>query len=393
MLSGLIQMPWWGYVLVALGLTHVTILGVTIYLHRCMAHRALELHPVVSHFFRFWLWLTTGMSTLEWVAVHRKHHAFVETEDDPHSPQIAGIKKVLFDGVELYREAAKDEETLRKYGHGCPNDWLERNIYTPLSGRGYFVMLGINLLLFGPLGLTIWAVQMIWIPFFAAGVINGVGHWAGYRKFETADTSTNVVPWGIIIGGEELHNNHHAFASSAKFSFQPWEFDIGWFYIRILQFFGLARVKKVAPRPVLDHSKQHADLDTVRAVISNRFSVMSQYAKKVLAEVHAEELRRADSNGRGLLKSARKLLVREETLLSDDSKDRLARILEHSPSLAMVYQHKKRLSAIWEERSATREGLLLALQEWCREAEESGIRALQEFARTLPCYSLEPARA
>ena len=299
MLSGLIELPWWGYVLVTLGLTHVTIAGVTIYLHRCMAHRALDLHPAVIHFFRFWLWLTTGMSTIEWVAVHRKHHAFVETEEDPHSPQIAGIKKVLFDGVELYRTASRDQSTLDKYGHGCPNDWLERNVYTKFSSRGYFVMLAINLLCFGPIGLTIWAVQMIWIPFFAAGVINGVGHWAGYRKFETADTSTNIVPWGIIIGGEELHNNHHAFASSAKFSFQPWEFDVGWLYIRILECVGLAKVKKIAPKPMFNPAKQYADLDTVGAVISNRFQIMAQYAKKVLAEVHAEELRLADKASRG----------------------------------------------------------------------------------------------
>ena len=259
MLSGILDLPWWGYIVVALVFTHLTITAVTIYLHRHMAHRALDLHPAVTHVFRFWLWLSTGMTTIQWVAVHRKHHAFVETEDDPHSPQVAGIKKVLFDGVELYRTETRNQETMDKYGHGCPDDWIERNVYVPLSGRGYYIMLAINLILFGPIGLTIWAVQMIWIPFFAAGVVNGIGHWWGYRKFETADTSTNIVPWGILIGGEELHNNHHAFASSAKFSCQPWEFDIGWLYIRILSALGLARVKKIAPKPVLNRAKVEAD--------------------------------------------------------------------------------------------------------------------------------------
>jgi len=393
MLTGILDLPWWGYIVVTLVLTHLTIASVTIYLHRHMAHRALELHPAVAHVFRFWLWLSTGMTTIQWVAVHRKHHAFVETKDDPHSPQVAGIKKLILDGVDLYRIEAVNQETMEKYGHGCPEDWLERNVYAPQSGRGYFLMLAINLVLFGPIGLTIWAVQMIWIPFFAAGLVNGLGHWWGYRKFETADTSTNIAPWGIIIGGEELHNNHHAFASSAKFSCQPWEFDIGWVYIRFLAALGLARVKKVAPKPVLNRDKVEADHETVRAIISNRFQVMAQYAKKVLHEVHAEELRRADARNRGLLKSARKLLAKEEALLSEDSRNHLEIILANSPSLAVVYDHKRRLSALWEERTATRDSLVVSLQQWCREAEESGIRALQEFARTLHWYSEEPSHA
>ncbi|HSW52989.1 MAG TPA: fatty acid desaturase, partial [Sulfuricaulis sp.] len=285
MLEGLITLPWWGYIIAALILTHITIVAVTLYLHRHQAHRALELHPVVSHFFRFWLWLTTGMVTKEWAAIHRKHHAKVETPDDPHSPMQYGIRKVMWQGAELYREAAKNGETMEKYGHGTPDDWLERNLYTRHSGKGIVLMFVINLLLFGPLGITIWAVQMAWIPIFAAGVINGIGHYWGYRNYEVADTSTNIVPWGILIGGEELHNNHHTFGSSAKFSSKWWEFDIGWLYINLMQAVGLARVKKIPPELTCDSAKQHIDLDTVRAVITGRFVVMAQFAREVMKNV------------------------------------------------------------------------------------------------------------
>ncbi|MFL6712717.1 MAG: acyl-CoA desaturase, partial [Sulfurifustis sp.] len=228
LLTGVVSLPWWGYVLVALVFTHITIASVTIYLHRHQAHRALDLHPVVSHFFRFWLWLTTGMITKEWAAVHRKHHAKVETPDDPHSPQQWGIRKVLWDGTSLYRVASKDGEILAKYGHGTPDDWIERHLYSRRNTWGIASMLVINLVLFGPIGLTIWAVQMAWIPFFAAGVINGIGHYWGYRNYEVQDASRNIVPWGILIGGEELHNNHHAYPSSAQLSNKWWVFDIGW---------------------------------------------------------------------------------------------------------------------------------------------------------------------
>ena len=389
-MPGLLDLPVWGYVVVALVFTHVTIAGVTIYLHRCQAHRALDLHPVVSHFFRFWLWLSTGMVTREWVAVHRKHHAFVETPDDPHSPQVYGIRKVLLEGAELYRGSCKDPVMLERYSHGTPDDWMERNVYGPHSGKGYFLMMAINLLLFGPLGLTIWAVQMAWIPIFAAGVINGVGHWSGYRKFQTPDASTNIVPWGIVVGGEELHNNHHAFASSARFSMQWYEFDIGWMYIRIMSALGLARVKKVAPRPILDPSKSIPDMDTVSAVISNRFHLMSQYARTVLGSVYQDEMKRLDDDKRGLLRRARSLFACEECMLSSEARVRLDTALEESDALQTAFRYRARLQAIWQERTASKEGLLQALQEWCREAEASGIRALQEFARTLARYSTHP---
>ncbi len=392
-MSGLIELPIWGYILVTLVMTHITIAAVTIYLHRHQAHRALDLHPIVSHFFRFWLWLTTGMDTKQWVAIHRKHHARVETPEDPHSPQIEGIGKVLLEGTELYRKEAKNAETMTRFGHGTPDDWMERNVYKRHTSRGYVLMLLIDVALFGPIGLTIWAVQMLWIPVLAAGVINGIGHWGGYRKFETADASTNIVPWGLLIGGEELHNNHHAYASSAKFSVQWWEFDLGWLYIRVLEILGLARVKKLPPKTVLVPGKKAPDADTLAAVITNRLQVMSNYARTVLARVYQEELRRADGHRRNVLKRARTLLGREESRLSAEARKRIEAVLNTSHALKVSYQFKRRLQAIWQERTASHEGLIRALQEWCREAEATGIRALQDFARTLPAYSMPAASA
>ena len=393
MISGLLDLPWWGYVLVTLGMTHVTIVSITIYLHRHQAHRALDLHPAVAHFFRFWLWLATGTITEQWVAVHRKHHAGVESEDDPHSPKIFGIRKLLLEGAELYRAAAAEPETIARYGHGCPDDWLERNVYKPYTNRGYCLMLVIDVVLFGPIGITIWAVQMMWQPVFAAGVINGLGHWWGYRNYETQDISTNIVPWGILIGGEELHNNHHAFASSAKLSSKPWEFDVGWAYIRGLEFLRLARVKKLPPEVVMVPGKRDLDVETVQALVSNRFQVMADYAKRVLSRVHAEEIAKIESNRRGFLKSARSLLIREESLLSGEARVCLERALAHSDALETVYRSKRQLQALWQQRHATQEHLLEALRDWCRQAEESGVRALEEFARTLPAYSMRPGGA
>ncbi len=390
---GLIELPIWGYILVTLVMTHITIAGVTIYLHRNQAHRALDLHPIVSHFFRFWLWLTTGMDTKQWVAIHRKHHARVETPEDPHSPQVEGIGKVLLEGTELYRKEAKNAETMARFGHGTPDDWMERNVYKPYTSRGYVLMLLTDVVLFGPIGITIWAVQMLWIPIFAAGVINGIGHWGGYRKFETADASTNIMPWGILIGGEELHNNHHAFASSAKFSVQWWEFDLGWLYIRVFQALGLARVKKLPPKTVLVPGKKAPDADTLAAVIANRLQVMSTYARTVLARVYQDELRRADGQRRNVLKRARSLLGREESRLTAEARKRIEAVLNTSHALKVSYQFKRRLQAIWQERTASHEGLIRALQDWCREAEATGIRALQDFARTLPHYSMPAVSA
>jgi stearoyl-CoA desaturase (delta-9 desaturase) len=394
--EGLITLPWWGYIIAALILTHITIVAVTLYLHRHQAHRALDLHPVVSHFFRFWLWLTTGMVTKEWAAIHRKHHAKVETPDDPHSPRQFGIRKVMWQGAELYRQAAKNGETMEKYGHGTPDDWLERNLYTRHSGKGIVLMFVINLVLFGPLGITIWAVQMAWIPIFAAGVINGIGHYWGYRNYEVADTSTNIVPWGILIGGEELHNNHHTFGSSAKFSSKWWEFDIGWLYINLMQAVGLARVKKIPPELTCDTAKQHIDLDTVRAVITGRFVVMSQFAREVMKNVHREELKkidRADRESWTLIKRARRLMVREAAQLDETRHQLLQRALELNDRLRTVYTMKQKLVDVWNRRATTQEHLIQALQEWCREAEATGIEALRNFSQKLRTYTLVPVPA
>lgn len=393
MLNGLIEMPWWGYILVVLGVTHITIAAVTIYLHRCQAHRALELHPVVSHFFRFWLWVTTGMGTKEWVAVHRKHHAKVETEEDPHSPVIEGISKVLWEGVELYRAETANQETLEHYGHETPDDWIERNVYSKFTFLGMISLFFINFTLFGFVGISIWAIQMAWIPFFAAGVINGIGHWRGYRNFESPDASTNIVPVGMLIGGEELHNNHHAFASSAKFSVKPWEFDLGWLYIQLLSALGLAKVKKLAPTPMFNNDNPLIDYDTVSAVIANRLHVMSDYARIVIADVYKDEMRKANVSSRKFMRRGKKLLSRADNLLDSHAQERLQKLLEESDSLQVVYEYRQRLQTIWQEKSATRESLVQSLQEWCRQAEETGIEALEEFAQRLRSYTLQPVPA
>jgi stearoyl-CoA desaturase (delta-9 desaturase) len=388
MLNGLLDLSVWGVILITLLLTHITIISVTVFLHRAQAHRALELHPAVSHFFRFWLWLTTGMVTKEWVAIHRKHHAKCETPDDPHSPQVLGIRKVMLNGAELYRKESLNQETLERYGHNTPDDWLERKLYTPYHILGVSVLLILDVVLFGALGLTVWAVQMLWIPFWAAGVINGIGHYWGYRNYETQDASANIVPWGIFIGGEELHNNHHAFPSSAKLSNKWWELDWGWFHICWLQSLGLARVKKIAPTPQRVPNKQVVDLDTLRAVVLNRLHVMADFGRHVLIPVLREEVRKADVSRRHFLKRARAVLLREDTLLAPQDRDCLQSVLKANQSLRTVYEFRSRLQAIWGRTTVSHEKLLAALQEWCMEAEASGIKYLQDFAHSLRSYSL-----
>lgn len=383
---GLLQLPWWGYIVVTLVLTQLTILSVTIYLHRCQAHRALDLHPIASHFFRFWLWMATGMLTKEWTAIHRKHHAKVETAEDPHSPQVKGIKKVFWQGTELYRKEARNKETLERYGQGTPDDWIERNVYTKYSATGVISMLLIDLLLFGTIGLTIWAVQMAWIPFFAAGVVNGIGHFAGYRNFECQDASRNVFPIGFFIGGEELHNNHHTFGTSAKFSVKWWEFDIGWLVIRLMQFVGLAKPKRIPPKPVLNPNKSQIDLDTLKAVLTNRFQVMAQYSKNVIMPVLREEQRRAGEAGRSLLRRGRTLLIRETSLVREPDQQQLVKVLEHHQTLAVVYRLRLQLQNIWARSTATQKELVDALQQWCKQAEATGIEALREFVSHLKAY-------
>jgi stearoyl-CoA desaturase (delta-9 desaturase) len=387
MFTGVYDLPWWGYVAYALVVTHITIAGVTIFLHRCQAHRALELHPLVSHFFRFWMWLTTGMVTKTWAAIHRKHHARVETVEDPHSPQIYGINKVLWQGAELYRKEGRNRETIEKFGEGTPDDWIERHLYTPHDRIGISLMFVINFVLFGFIGISIWAVQMAWIPFFAAGVINGIGHYWGYRNFQPEDASTNVVPWGILIGGEELHNNHHAYASSARFSNRWYEFDIGWLYIRVMESFGLAQVKKVAPELKLDAAKTRCDLATVQAVITHRYEVLAKYAK-TLRDTCAEEIRslkmRAVSVDRAAVK--RMLHVDAGALLASE-RAKVDEAISKSRVLATVYTMRQELAALWQRSSASKEQLVRQLEDWCARAETSGIIALQDFSRRLRRYA------
>jgi stearoyl-CoA desaturase (delta-9 desaturase) len=393
MLNGLLTLSVWGYVVSALVLTHITIVAVTIFLHRHQAHRALDLHPVVSHFFRFWLWLTTSMITREWVAVHRKHHAKCETIEDPHSPQVLGLRKVLWQGAELYKQEAKNPETLERFGKNTPDDWIERNLYSRFRNLGIAAMFVIDVLLFGPIGITIWAVQMIWVPFWAAGVINGIGHYWGYRNYECADAARNISPIGILIGGEELHNNHHTYGNSAKLSSKPWEFDIGWFYIRVLETLGLAKVNRVAPTPIVDANKTHVDIDTIKALMINRFQIMAKYAQDVIHQVNRDELQKAQGRQRNLLKHARKLLVREESLLDETKKQRLNEALQANPTLRKVYEAKLQLQTMWKRSTERPEVLLAQFQEWCRQAEASGVKSLQEFAASLRRYSLQRQRA
>jgi len=389
MTEGLLGWAWWQIALFTLVVTHVTIAGVTIFLHRAQAHRALELHPVVSHFFRLWLWLTTGMVTREWVSVHRKHHARCETPDDPHSPQVRGIREVLWRGAELYKKAAAAPEILERYGHGTPDDWLEQRLYGPYSSFGIVLMLVIDLLLFGVVGLTVWAVQMIWIPFFAAGVINGIGHYWGYRNYDSPDAATNIVPWGVLIGGEELHNNHHAFPSSARLSSRPWEFDIGWLYIRLLSAMGLARVKKVSPEPVIIPDKQVVDMETVRAVVVGRMHVLARYARDVLMPVSKDELCKSPEGCRRRYRELKRILSQGDRL-DEGARNRLERILDQSQAMETVYRFRQQLKAIWERSAMSQEALLHALQDWCRQAEATGIEALSSFSRQLRGYSLTP---
>lgn len=387
MYFGIIELPWWGYFVLTLVLTHISIVGVTIYLHRHQAHRALDLSPLPSHFFRFWLWLTTGMVTKEWAAIHRKHHAKCETVEDPHSPQILGIQPVLWTGVFFYVKESRNAETMAHYGHGTPDDWLERVIYTPLNKLGVFIMLGINLVLFGTwIGSLIWVIQMIWIPFWAAGVINGIGHYWGYRNFACTDASTNIFPIGILIGGEELHNNHHTFASSAKLSNKWYEFDIGWFYIRLLEIVGLAKVKKIAPTPRFDLARPTIDLDLLQAVVTHRYDVLAKYLKS-LHHLASEEFAQLSIDAReGRL--MKHMLGKDESSLPVAQHARLTTLLGQSERLARGYAMRKGLEALWGRSTATHDQLVKQLEDWITSAEQSGIRQMEEFSLRLRTYTV-----
>jgi stearoyl-CoA desaturase (Delta-9 desaturase) len=385
---GWLQATWWQVLAFTLVVTHITISGVTIYLHRSQAHRAVDLHPVVSHFFRFWLWLTTGMVTKEFVAVHRKHHAKCETEEDPHSPQTRGLKALLLTGVELYRVEATNAETLVKYGHNTPDDWIERNLYTRYSWQGVGLMMIINLYLFGAIGLAVWAVQMAWIPWWATGIINGVGHYFGYRNFEAPDASTNVSPWGILIGGEELHNNHHTYPTSAKFSVKPYELDIGWVYIRGMEMLGLAKAKKLPPKLELGGVRPVADNQTLEALITNRYEVMARYATELRRAVTSEVDRlkaqgTVDGTKLSHLRLAQAWLHRDDDRIPVGVKPILVQALDGSPQLAKLVTMREELRLLWTRTNVSAEQLVSDLQAWCRKAEESGIAALQDFSLKL----------
>ncbi|MDE2271081.1 MAG: fatty acid desaturase [Xanthomonadaceae bacterium] len=388
---GLAHAGWLDIILYVLVATQLTIFAVTLYLHRSQAHRGVDFHPVVAHFLRFWNWLGTGMVTKEWVAVHRKHHAHCETEQDPHSPQVAGIRKVFFEGAELYREAAANEADLQKYGRGTPDDWIERHVYTPHPYLGVTLLAIIDIALFGVLGGAIWALQMLWIPFWAAGVVNGLGHWWGYRNFETADKATNLTPWGVWVGGEELHNNHHAFPSSAKFALRKFEVDIGWLVIRGLEKAGLAKVLRVAPSLDERANVSLPDMDTLKALLTHRFEAMTDYYKTVIKptvreQSHAERTRRFGAMTRRRLRRA---LANGGRWLDKNGKARLAAAIENRPRLQQINEYRARLAALMEQRRP--ESALAALQQWCREAEASGNRKLVEFAARLKRYSVARA--
>ena len=383
--NGYLEWSWWQILLITLLLTHITIASVTIFLHRCQAHRALELHAIPSHFFRFWLWLTTGMVTKEWAAIHRKHHAKCETVDDPHSPQILGIGTVLSRGAELYRAEAKNKETIEKFGHGTPDDWIEKNLYSKYQWQGVGLMLIIDLILFGALGATVWAVQMLWIPVTAAGIINGMGHYWGYRNYDCEDASTNLMPWGIIIGGEELHNNHHTYATSAKLSNKWYEFDIGWVYIRTLEMAGLAKVKKLPPKPVLSDLSLASE-KTLQAVIANRYELMARYSKTLRqtfnSEVaHVKEL--ASQFGDQHL-----WLYKDEAKLTPQEQERLEKLMASNKSVKLMVEMRRDLAALWQRSHVTKEQLIAQLQQWCQKAESSGMSGLQEFSLRLRRYTV-----
>jgi stearoyl-CoA desaturase (delta-9 desaturase) len=388
--SGLLALPWWGCVIAALALTHVTIIAVTVFLHRHQSHHALDLHPLVSHFFRLWLWLTTGMVTKEWAAIHRKHHAKVETSEDPHSPQVLGINRVLWGGVLLYVKESHNRETIERYGHGTPDDWLERTIYSRFMKLGLTLMGLADVALFGIVpGVLIFLTQIVWIPFLAAGVINGIGHFWGYRNWPTEDASTNMLPWGIVIGGEELHNNHHAFTTSAKLSNKWYEFDIGWMYIRMLETVGLAKVNRVAPVPRFAAPRPIPDLRTLHAVITHRYHVMAQYAKslkRIYVEEHAALRRTAPGDARAL-QAVAGWLQSDAVRLQHADRIKLAAVLRKSRALQTVYSMRGELAALWERSMVSSEELVVRLQDWCRRAEASGIRPLVEFSQRLRCYT------
>jgi stearoyl-CoA desaturase (Delta-9 desaturase) len=389
--NGLLHLSAWQIVLYILASTHITIAAVTIFLHRHQAHRALDLHPAVSHFFRLWLWLGTGMVTKEWVAIHRKHHAKCETPEDPHSPQTRGIDTVLWRGSELYRAESKNQETLKKYGHSTPNDWIENQLYSRFSWQGVAIMLALNLLLFGAAGLSVWGIQMMWIPFTAAGVINGLGHFWGYRNFESPDASRNISPWGLVIGGEELHNNHHTYPTAAKFSVKPFEFDLGWAYISLMQRLGLAKVRKLPPRIQQQAPQASTNEQTLEALIAHRYELMAQYAN-ALKQTCRNEIRTLDTRNEvsSALKTAQHWVAKGMGRAPTSALIDIAKARQASPSLDKMLSMREELNQLWQSTALSKSELIHQLQAWCQRAEASGIASLQQFSRRL--HSIRAAK-
>ena len=383
---GLLDLSFLGYLLTTFCMVQFNFMGVTLYLHRDQAHRSVDLHPILRHIFRAWIWMTSGIVTSEWVAIHRKHHAFCEVEGDPHSPRVFGLKRVLLEGSELYRAEAGNPATIEKYSRGCPEDWLERKLYGGHSYLGIVALVVMDLVLFGVPGIIIIAVQLSANPLLAAGAINGLGHALGYRNFETDDASTNLVPWGILVAGEELHNNHHAFPSSARFSMRPWEFDIGWFYLRVLKLFGLAKIRRVAPEIAVENEVKAPDLETLRAVVVSRMHVLRYYSRQVTIPVLKREL--AAIGEKALVRKARRLISTQPAMLDGPSQEKLAQLVEHHPTLRTVMEFRAELKSLWEGANVSNERLLAQLKEWCARAEASGIQALEEFAAGLRRYRL-----
>jgi stearoyl-CoA desaturase (Delta-9 desaturase) len=382
---GLFELPWWGYVLVTFGTIQAMFLGVTLYLHRDQSHGGLTLHPILRHLFRFWLWFSSGVVTKEWVAVHRRHHAYADQQGDPHSPVIFGLKKVVLEGYELYLAATQDPAILRNYGKGTPDDWIERNLYSRYSNFGIVLFSLTFLVLFGIPAIVMVSVHLIAQPFFAGGVVNGLGHAIGYRSFEMPSTATNLVPWGLVLGGEELHNNHHAFPRSARFAVQRWEFDIGWFWICVFRAVGLARVRYVAPRPYLEHRRSELDADTVHALFKNRMHVLRDYARRVVMPV-CRELARREPRG-SVPATTSKLLIRHPALLADEARRALRDLQERYEVLRRVVEFREGLQHLWNDASDNQARASAQLKEWCAKAESSGIRALREFSLGLPAYA------
>jgi stearoyl-CoA desaturase (Delta-9 desaturase) len=381
---GLVELPLWGYALVTFLTIQTMFLGVTLYLHRDQSHGGLILHPALRHVFRFWLWFSSGAVTKQWVAVHRRHHALADRQGDPHSPVVFGLRRVVFEGYELYRDASRDPETLRNYGRGTPEDWIERHVYSGHPLLGLVLFSAAHLLLFGVPAIVMLAVHLTAQPFFAGGVINGLGHAVGYRSFEMPTTATNLVPWALLLGGEELHNNHHAFPRSARFSVQRWEIDIGWLWIRLFGALGLAKARWVAPRPHFERRRGDLNADTVNALFVNRMHVLRDYARRVVLPVCRELARR---EGRGVPVIAPKLLVRHPALLAEEARRKLRELLERYEVLRRVVEYRDSLQQLWNGTSANQARAVAQLREWCRRAEASGIRALREFALALPAYA------